>query len=108
MTDAKTIDVKGGRTSSVLASIPQHLKDPANFEKIYKSIANAGRTKHSHGEVTDWAKCFVCQRAANDRLLMMQSLGFKSKAMYLTWLKIHQQMFSIARDKYPMYNKEKR
>lgn len=88
----------------VLASIPSHLKDRANFEKIYKAIADAGRTNHSHGDIETWSKCFKCQRAANDRLLMMKSLGFTSKAMYLTWLKIHQQMHNLLRDPLPKYN----
>ncbi len=89
------IETKGGRTTALLAAIPAHLKDPANFKKIYTAIAEAGRTKHSHGEITEWAVCFQCQRRANDRLLMMKSLGFTSRAMYLTWLRIHQQMESV-------------
>jgi hypothetical protein len=108
MAEQKQIDIKGGRTTALLAAIPKHLKDPANFEKIYNAIADAGRTKHSHGEVTEWATCFVCQRRANDRLLMMKSLGFTSKAMYLTWLKVHSEMNTLRRDRLPMYNKPKR
>jgi hypothetical protein len=104
MAAPKELDTTGGRTTAMLAAIPKNLKDPANFEKIYKAIAEAGRTKHSHGEVTDWAKCFVCQRKANDRLLMMKSLGFTSKAMYLTWLKIHQELHTLKRDPLPKYN----
>ena len=72
--------------------MPAHLKDRKNFVKIYKAIAEAGRTKCSHGEVSEWAACWKCQNRANDRLLMMKSLGFTSKAMYLTWLKIHQEI----------------
>ena len=97
-------EIPHSRTTSLLAAIPPHLKDPANFEKIYKAIAEAGRTKCSHGEVTEWANCFKCQRRANDRLLMMKSLGFQSKAMYLTWLKVHQEMHSLLRDPLPKYN----
>ncbi len=93
------IQAPGGRTTALLSQIPPHLKDPKNFAKIYTAIANAGRTKHSHGEITEWATCFVCQRRANDRLLMMKSLGFTSKAMYLTWLKIHSQLNSMIQDK---------
>ncbi len=100
----KEIDIKGGRTSALLATIPAHLKDPENFKKIYKAIAEAGATKHSHGDITEWATCVNCQRRANDRLLMMKSLGFTSKAMYLTWLKIHGTMDSLRRDPLPKYN----
>ena len=102
--NAKEIDTQGGRKTALLSTIPVHLKDPANFEKIYTAIAEAGRTKHSHGEITEWATCVNCQRRANDRLLMMKSLGFTSKAMYLTWLKIHAQIDSLKRDPLPKYN----
>jgi hypothetical protein len=95
----------GGRTTAVLASIAPHLKDHANYKKIYKAIAEAGRSPHSHGEMELWARCVKCQRAANERLLTMKALGFTSKAMYLTWLKIHQQMDSVLREPLPKYNK---
>ena len=100
----KELDTKGGRTSQVLASISEHLKDHANFEKIYKAIAEAGATKHSHSDLEAWSICVPCQKKANDRLLMMRSIGFTSKAMYLTWLRIHQQMDSMARDRLKKYN----
>ncbi len=90
MIDKPNITSKaGGRTTALLASFPEHLKDHANFKKIYNAIADAGSTKHSHGEIGDWAKCDHCQKKANDRLLMMKGLGFQSKAHYLTWIKIH-------------------
>ncbi len=97
MTDQPKPDIQapGGRTTALLATIPPHLKDPKNFARIYTAIANAGRTKHSHGEVTEWAACYVCQRKANERLLMMKTLGFSSKAMYLTWLKINQHIATL-------------
>lgn len=94
----------GGRTTMVLASIPAHLKDRSNFKKIYKAIAEAGRTSHSHSDLETWARCVKCQKAAMDRVRMMKSLGFTSKAMYLTWLKIHQQMDSVLREPLPKYN----
>ena len=101
MTDIQT---KGGRTTRLLAMIPEHLKDHANFEKIYKAIADAGSSKHSHGELTEWATCVPCQKKAQDRVMMMKSLGFTSKAMYLTWLKVHRQINSLKRDRLQKYN----
>ena len=86
--DIKT--TAGGRTTALLASIPEYLKDHKNFKKIYKAIADAGASKHSHGDMETWAKCLYCTKKQNARLLMMKSLGFTSKAMYLSWLKIHQ------------------
>lgn len=91
-------------TTAVLASIPAHLKDHANYKKIKKAIIQAGATKHSHGEISEWAKCFVCQRKQSDRLLMMKSLGFQSKAHYMVWERIHEQLDSLKRDRLPKYN----
>lgn len=99
-----TENLKRSTTTAMLADIPEHLKDHANYKKIMKAIIDAGATKHSHGEIGEWARCFPCQRKQNDRLLMMKSLGFKSKAHYMTWHRIHEQMDSLKRDKLPKYN----
>lgn len=78
------------RTAQLLAELPEYLKNRANYKKIQKAILQAGATKHSHSDVTLWAACFVCQRKQNDRLLMMKSLGFRSRAHYMAWQKIHE------------------
>lgn len=80
------------RVHPLVASMPPHLKDPANYKKIQKALLEAGATTHSHGEVLEWASCFKCQKAQNNRLLMMKSLGFTSKAMYMTWRRIHNEI----------------
>lgn len=76
----------------LLADIPDHLKDAKNYNKIQKAIIEAGMSKHSHADVGTWAGCKACQKKQGDRLLMMKSLGFKSKAHYMVWQKIHREI----------------
>lgn len=73
---------------SITASLPAYLKDPANYYKIQKAILEAGATRHSHGEIGEWAKCKQCQQKEWNRKEMMLKLGFKSGAQYLQWKKI--------------------
>ncbi len=82
----------------ILASLPEYLKDPANFDKIQRAILDAGATKHSHGEVVDWAGCTYCQGKEWDRKEMIQRLGFTSGAQYMAWKKIH----TTIKDRYPL------
>lgn len=80
------------RVHPLVAQMPAHLKDPANYKKIRKALLEAGATTHSHGEVLEWASCIKCQKAQNNRLLMMKAMGFTSKAMYMTWRKINEEI----------------
>ena len=92
------------KTHPMVASMPQHLKDPKNYDKIRKAILDAGATKHSHGEMVDWAGCRECQWAEWNKKETMQRLGFTSGAVYLVWRKIHETI----KDRFPLakYNKE--
>lgn len=76
----------------LVASMPLHLKDHANYQKVQKAIIQAGATKHSHGEMVDWAGCKVCQQKQADRLMMMKKLGFKNAAQYMAWKQIHEEI----------------
>lgn len=87
-----TKDLPRSLTTQILANLPGHLKDRKNYKKIMKAILNAGATRHSHGEIGEWAKCFHCQRKQNDRLLMMKSLGFKTKAHFMVFQRIHEEI----------------
>ena len=73
----------------LLAMLPDYLKDPANYYKIQKAIIEAGATKHSHGEITDWAACKYCQQKQWNRKETMLKLGFKNGPQYMMWKKTH-------------------
>ena len=83
----------------LVANMPAHLKDPKNYEKIYKTIYEAGGTKCNHSEVVEMATCFKCGRAQENRLKVMKGLGFKSGKQYIMWLRIHQNIRTYHRDK---------
>ena len=86
----------------LLSALPAHLKDPANYDKIRLTILEAGSTKHSHGEMVDWAGCKVCQAKQVNRLQTMRKLGFKNAAQYMAWQKVHETI--KRRDPYSKYN----
>ena len=48
----KKLDIKP-KVNPLVAEIPPHLKDHANFDKIRKALLDVGKTKHSHGEIVD-------------------------------------------------------
>lgn len=76
----------------LLQGMPEHLKDPANFKKIYKAIYNAGVSMCDHAEVIEWAGCKKCQSKAWARKETMKKLGFRSGSQYLLWCRIHEQI----------------
>lgn len=76
----------------MLAKLPEYLKDPNNYDKIQRAILDAGATRHSHGEVGEWASCKSCKQKEIDRLMMMKKLGFESGTQYLMWKKVHEEI----------------
>ena len=74
---------------SVLAGLSEYLKDYKNYEKVMRAILEAGSTKHSHGEMVDWAACTACQQKLWDRKEFIKKLGFRSPAQFLAWSKTH-------------------
>ena len=89
MTTPSDIIVKP-KLHPLLASLPDHLKDPKNFEKVQKAILASFAGKHSHGEVVEWAKCAECQSRFQNRRHVLKSLGFKNAAQYQAWKKVHE------------------
>lgn len=77
------------KLNPLMASLPDYLKDPANYEKVQKTVIQALQGKHSHGEVVEWAGCAECQRRFRERRHVLKSLGFKNPAQYKAWTLIH-------------------
>lgn len=88
----------------ITLALPKYLKDPANYDKINKFIIQSLASKHSHGEIVDWAKCAACQRRFAERSGVLKKLGFPSIRHYMAWKRIHEQMRSLVRDRLPKYN----
>ncbi len=67
MADIKPDTFPKYQPNRFLKDLPAYLKDPANYEKVNKLIIETLASKHSHGEVIDWAKCAACQRRFAER-----------------------------------------
>ena len=72
---------------NILTILPRHLKDPKNYEKICKTIYEAGASLCDHAEVFEWYACNKCQQKQHERAEMMRKLGFKNGQQYLMWKK---------------------
>ena len=80
------------KVNPLVKSMAPHLKDPANYEKIQRTILEALASKHSHGEVMEWAACPSCQRRFHERGHVLKQLGFRSPAEYMVWKRIHEEI----------------
>lgn len=89
MTDIKDI-TPAPNLHPLVASLPPYLKDPKNYEKVQKVILNSFSSKHSHGEVVEWASCVTCQKKFSNRSFVLKKLGFVNPAQYMAWKKIHE------------------
>ena len=90
--------------NNLLVSLPRHLKDPANYEKIQRAIFEAGASTCDHSDVYEWAGCMKCQRKQWNRKETMRRLGFETGHQYLLWRRAHEQIRSLRRDPLPKYN----
>lgn len=102
MTKEEAKKLPKAKPHPLLAKLPDYLKDQNNYHKIQLAILEAGATKHSHGEVVDWAKCVYCQQRLWDRKEFMYKLGFKNAAQYKAWCAVHEEIKK--RVSLPKYN----
>lgn len=85
------IDLKP-KLHPMLRDLPDHLKDPANYEKIRKAILQTILTTCSHREMYEWSQCKKCTDKMLERRLLLRKLGFKNPAQYMAWQKIHEKI----------------
>lgn len=93
--------------SPLIASMPEHLKDPANYERIKKAIADTmvfTDTKLekvcAHENIEAMSKCPKCTKRMLERRLLLRKLGFKNPAQLRIWHKIHTEI----QQRYPLVN----
>lgn len=98
MSDIKPDTFPKAKLHPLLAQLPDHLKDPANYEKVQKTILQSFMGKHSHGEVLEWATCKDCQKLFATRRTVLKKLGFKNAAQYMAWKKVHE----VIRERVPL------
>lgn len=88
----------------ILAGLPEHLKDPENYEKIRRALLETLASPHSHSDILAWYDCKNCKSKIRDHRLMMQKLGFQSPAQYMEWQKVHLKIQEFKKVKLPKYN----
>lgn len=84
----KANDVNGAPLVEAIKGLPAKLKDPAQYEKIEKELANIMFSDHKHRKVAAFVKCKRCQAKMKKRHEKLLEFGFKDYAQYLTWKKI--------------------
>ena len=80
------------RVNPLVANLPKHLKNPANFEDIQRRIYKTLETKCSHSDLLEFSKCSSCTSMMLKRRKLMRELGFKNAGQYLEWRKIHEKI----------------
>lgn len=88
----------------LIASLPKHLKEPENFDKIQRFIYESLASKHSHGDILEWSACASCQRRFSERSMVLKKLGFQSAAQYMVWKRTHEMIKSLKRDRLEKYD----
>lgn len=86
------------KSDPLVAFLPDHLKNPANYEDIQKKILATLKTKCSHSDMLEMSKCQKCTDMMIRRRKLLKELGFKNPAQYMQWRKIHEKI----KEKFPL------
>lgn len=92
------------RIHPLVASLPDHLKDPASYDKVQKLVVKSLAGRCNHGEIVEWAGCADCQKRFTERRAILKKLGFVHPAQYMAWRKIHEKIKDYQKIKLPKYN----
>lgn len=84
----------------LLEGLPAYVKDPKNFFEIQKSVLETIKTKCSHSDVIEYAKCKICTNKMLERRRLLKKYGFKNPKQYFEWRRVHQEI----RRRYPLVN----
>lgn len=88
------------KVNPLIADLPNHLKDPANFEDIQLKIFKSVATSCSHADLFEMAECQKCTDMMVKRRKLMKELGFKNARQYMAWRQTHQEI----KKRYPLIN----
>lgn len=76
----------------LLASLPDYLKNPANYLEVQKKILKTVYSNCGHSELLDWSKCSKCTNKMLERRKLLKKLGFKHPAQYMLWRRVHEEI----------------
>jgi len=83
---------------SILAGLPEYLKDPNVYDKVQKAIVSSIQSSCTHSDPSEWMSCRKCGEKMAERRALLKRLGFKSPAQYMQWKKVHEMMRTELRD----------
>ena len=96
MNSEKPLDFQQ-KLNPLLVGLPDHLKDPQNYDKIRKAIYETLVSACSHSTVLDMQTCKKCTKKMYERRLLLRKLGFQNPAQYRKWVEVHEEI----KERYP-------
>lgn len=81
-------EIGQAKVNPVFKGLSNELKDPKNFKKIEKKLANVMVSDHKHRKISAFNKCKRCQAKFHKKREMIKSLGFESIYQYQNWKKV--------------------
>lgn len=98
---ARELKKQASETPDLFKSLPDNVRDPANYEKIKKAIIDTTRQcKKNHSEIGEFSQCKTCSIAMIERRVLLEKFGFTSPAQYKAWDETQQQIIKL-RQKHP-------
>ncbi len=84
----KTKRTKAIAKQPLTASLPDFVKDPANYQAIEKKLKMTMLSDHTHTTVKQFVKCARCTTKRAKRDAIMKEYGFESAAQFYEWRRI--------------------
>ena len=88
MNKLTTEQINKAKPNPVFKGLPDELKDPKNFKKIEKKLANVMVSDHKHRLISAFHKCKRCQDKFKKKREAILALGFNSINQYQHWQKV--------------------
>ena len=76
------------KVNPIFKGLSDELKDPKNFKKVEKKIANVMVSDHKHSTIKAFTNCIRCQNKLTKKRETIYKLGFKDINQYQNWKKI--------------------
>ena len=95
--------IKNAKPNPIFERLSDELKDPKNFEKIERKIANTMLSDHKHATIKQFIKCKRCEAKRQKRAKVIKELGFTSPEQYQNWKKVLHKI--INKENFQLYEK---
>lgn len=92
------------KVNPIFKGLQDNLKDPKNFKKIEKKLANVMMSDHKHKQISTFIKCKRCQAKLEKKRRAIRELGFKDFEQYQNWKRV--MLHIINKRELVLYEKE--